>query len=280
MPFGLLVLLASGCDTAGTGASYPAADLVRFDLAARDPGVYDPREGEVVAEEPTEAGHDWALALTPGGVVVGVPELGEVRRYALDGTDEAGGTVVASGAPSERYGAAVASLGHTLWVSAPEAKNGPDKAGAGAVARVTASESRLRGVVAQGHLGETLAACGDVFGDGVPDVLATAPWEAELGGRVYLLADGEADGDAAPEAAQEGLANAGFGAALACTGDVVEDATPDVVIGAPFANDALTGRNEGRVTVWSGAAWTAGAPSLTLSVPSPGDTGEGAEFGV
>lgn len=280
MPFGLLVLLAPGCDTSGTGASYPAADLVRFDLGARDPGVYDPREGEVVVEEPTEAGHDWALAFGVEGVYVGVPALGEVRRYALDGTDEAGGTVVATGAASERYGAAVAVLGHTLWVGVPDAKNGPEKAGAGAVARVTTTETRLRGAVAQGHLGETVAACGDLFADGAPDVVATAPWEADLGGRAYLLADGEADGDAAPDGAEEGEANAGFGQAIACKGDLLGDAAPDLVIGAPFADDALVDRSEGRVTVWSGEAWTAGSPALTLSVPASGDTQEGAAFGA
>ena len=85
-PVWMFAALAA-CVANEAGASFPSADLVRFDGATLAPGAYDPRDGAVVVEGATADGHDWALAVGEGAVIAGVPAAGEVRRYVLDGND-------------------------------------------------------------------------------------------------------------------------------------------------------------------------------------------------
>lgn len=284
----------AACVANEAGASFPSADLVRFDGAALSPGAYDPRDGAVVVEGATADGHDWALALTEGAVIAGVPAAGEVRRYALDGNDAAGGEVLASGNLTERFGGAVAAEGTTVFAAAPEANAGPELAAAGALQRVDGS-ARFDGTLSQGRLGSTLAACADLDGDGVPELAASAPFEvdpAELvdsagdpvaltsvppRGRVYVIPADAAPDDTAARAPLNGVeADEGFGDALACAGDLTGDPNVDLVVGVPFARGAGDGLGEGVVRVYTAAGVAAGTPEVTVRAHAAGTSGAGA----
>ncbi len=284
----------AACVANEAGASFPSADLVRFDGATLAPGAYDPRDGAVVVEGATADGHDWALAVGEGAVIAGVPAAGEVRRYVLDGNDAAGGEVLASGNLTERFGGAVAAEGTTVFVAAPEANAGPELAAAGALLRVGGS-ARFDGTISQGRLGSALAGCADLDGDGVHEVAASAPFEVDPTelvdsagdpvalasvpprGRVYVIPVDAAAGDAAARAPINGVeANEGFGDALSCTHDLTGDSNADLVVGVPFARGAGDGLGEGVVRVYTAAGVAAGTPEVTVRAHAVGSSSAGA----
>jgi len=109
------------------------------------------------------------------------------------------------------------------------------------------------------QLGTGLEAAGDTDGDGVPDVIASAP-EIDTAyvysgrdGRVLLTLRGEAKGDH-------------FGQHVASAGDIDGDGGADLIIGAP--NSAARGKDSGRAYVYSGKD---GRRLLTLTGERAGD---------
>lgn len=265
----LALLLACTDDT--SGATYPAADLVRFDGATLLAGTYDPRDGDRVVEAATVDGYDWSLAVAEGALIAGVPAAGELRRYQLDGTDASGGEVLGSGGVTEAYGAAVAARGSVVAVGVPNASGGPGVAGAGAVEVVDGERQRFEGAISQGRYGATVALCGDVDGDGEADIAAGAPWEADLAGAVYLAGSGAR--------LVGGSANGRFGGALGCV-DLLGDEAEDLVVGAPFAVGATGTLGEGAVTLWDADALTESKPAGTLVAPESSSGGVAASFGA
>jgi hypothetical protein len=110
------------------------------------------------------------------------------------------------------------------------------------------------------HLGYALAPLGDVNGDGVPDVAASAPtinirgwgevfaFSGADGGQIWSVVEPPFPGSRHP------IPSLGF--FLADVGDLNGDAVGDVVVGAPFADidpDPLVQSLLGRVYVLSGA---------------------------
>ncbi len=172
------------------------------------------------------------------------------------------------------YGSSVAALGDLdgdgigeYLVGVPgDGGNGLPRAGrieirSGATGAVLAD---LAGDQAGMQLGYSVAAAGDLDGDGLPEILAGAPYASGLavaGGllRVYRGADlgllYEVEG-ASPMG--------GFGFAVdGLGGDVDGDAVPDLVVGAPF--EAVQGQGQvGNVYVLSGAD---GSPIHVLPGP-------------
>jgi len=110
-----------------------------------------------------------------------------------------------------------------------------------------------------GQLGLGIEAAGDTNKDGIPDVVAAAPFADKAyvysgrDGKVLLSLD-------APQKAE------GFGRHVADTGDVNGDGYADVIVGAPL-NDAAA-EDAGRAYVYSGKD---GSLLLTLTGESAGD---------
>ncbi len=268
----MLVLLIA-CTDDGSGAAYPAADLVLFSLDSREHGTYDPREGEVVVEGTAEEGHDWALAATGGALFVGVPAVGEVRRFAMDGSDPAGGEREASGTAIEDYGAALAVRESDLVVGVPGARDGTTRVGAVEVAGGEALW--IVGDVSEGRLGTVVAACGDLDADGEVDLAASAPWEADLEGAVQVW--GRLSGKKGRRIAGS-HAGERFGGSLACA-DVLGNDREALLVGAPFAKGVTGTLGEGAVTVWDFSDPDSTVPRATLFAPMEGDSGVLGSFG-
>jgi FG-GAP repeat len=113
--------------------------------------------------------------------------------------------------------------------------------------------------------GHSLAAPGDLTGDGAPDTLLGVPWANTFGtdaGKV-LLVSGE--GGAVVMTFEPPAWYGEFGAAMCSAGDLDEDGVLDVAIGAELAGDPAS-FGPGRVYVHSGAS---GDLLQTLTGPHP-----------
>lgn len=262
-------------------------------------------------------GNDWPVVGDLGGLYIGMPSLEQVRRFdpeafAAGTTSEidaagTGASALFSGALSEDgFGTAFSrreddAATMTLVVGAPLSSGGPDTTDAGAVYVYTGLDAHpagdflaanADGVVAAdaayAHFGSTVAACGDLDGDGLGDWMAAAEWGAgggDLSGDVYVALSGR--GDTVGVHAWSDLVHlagpseaAAYGRALWCTDSLDGDDAAELVIGAPGAFDAEGRLQPGRVDVWSGAALAAavagggapGRPDLSLYGAYTGDS--------
>ncbi len=135
--------------------------------------------------------------------------------------------------------------------------------------------------------GWSVASAGDVNGDGFGDVIVGAPQadvpDAETNeGRafVYLGAPGGLV-LAAPAAwtAESNQPNAQLGYSVASAGDVDDDGYADVILGAPFYDDAL-GANSGQAFLWHGSAADLGADGTPANAHWSGTVQAGSQFGI
>ncbi|MBM4365263.1 MAG: FG-GAP repeat protein [Deltaproteobacteria bacterium] len=275
-----LIVGLAGCTDEEAGTSFPAADLVLHLGAAFVSGERSPQDGQSLVEGATADEHDWSLAIREATLLVGVPAAGEVRRYTVAEGDFDGGVVAASGDPRERYGAAVDAGEGRVLVGAPDHDIGPDGPGAGLVDRLGGGAVQVTGTVTQGRFGSVVAACGDLDGDGVGEWAATAPWEGDIAGAVYLGAYSAPAVDTSSLRRIAGSA-AGhrFGAAVLCSAKLIGDSAT-MAVGAPFAPGDGNVDAEGEVTLWNLDDIDANKPSWTLHGRAAGEQDTPEYFGA
>jgi len=114
--------------------------------------------------------------------------------------------------------------------------------------------------------GFSVAAIGDVNGDGYGDLAVGAPSALREVGQVFVYLGGAVGLSAAPAATLTGPGEAGalFGSSVSGAGDLNVDGYADLVVGAPLA--AITGR----VFVYLGSpTGIAASPTTVLTPPDP-----------
>ncbi len=332
----ILTLLAcpTPCEGPGCDAVYSATTLA---LHAGGPGRasrldQDPMAGDLVVTGSEGQGQDWALVVAPGALLIGLPELAQVRSLSLDeafdgplGQQETG---LLQGPEGSRFGAALARVPDQdgdgvdeLWIGAPDLAPGEALPGAGAALLYlglgegfTGEPSqepalRLAGEAPFDHLGEQVAACDDMDGDELPELVAVAPWdalEAPLSGRVHLLLSTQDLTGEQPVGAVElswgsQVEGAALGRDLSCAHDLDGDGLAELLVGSPFddaraeaagAVHQLTlspGPVQDQGRIWTGdrsqdyLGWSLatgdmdgdGLPELAAGAPGAGD-GDGA----
>ncbi len=211
------------------------------------------------------SGSAFSVAATPDGIVVGQPEARTVRRFETPESsvlDEAADMLWASF--DDGYGTDLAvmptanGIGWSLVVAAPESDRGRG------VIRIyheadqaTVEVARtLKGTTQGDRLGQQMRLCPDRGGDGLPELLVSAPWMQPnaaltedlpaLAGVVFLI---DSENLAASPGAGEvspvlDVAIAWWGASvgdslgvgLDCSNDLDGDGQFDILLGAPQAN--------------------------------------------
>ncbi len=224
-------------------------------------------------------------------VCVGAPRTANGSVYIYFGSaspDSTPDLILHGAAEGDRFGEALASAGNAdglpgddLLVGAPRASTGGFWCGAaylfsGGPALDAVPDWICVGVDAGDQFGTSLAAAGDVNGDGAPDLIVGAPYR-NAGqlldvGAAYLF-HGGVGLDASPDHIFTGQrAEEHLGAAVGGCGDVTGSGFSHVVIGAPDYDNA--GSFCGRVLLCPGGNPISPAGYINLY-----GEGSGAEFG-
>jgi hypothetical protein len=160
---------------------------------------------------------------------------------------------LAVGAPYDDGGGSNVGAVHVLFMNGDGTVKGQSKIGP--------AQGGFGGLLAPGDMfGFSLAALGDVDGDGVPDLAAGAVLDDDGGfncGAVWILlmqTDGTVHGWRKITAAQGGFtdplgSSVQFGFSVACIGDVDADGRPELVVGTPRDDDG--GRARGALWMLS-----------------------------
>ena len=206
----------------------------------------------------TSAGGVWIIRLNSNGTAKGVQEIangiGGLPSGSLLASDFFGGAcrgigdIDADGIPDLAVGAfgnddGVAGAG-AVWILRLNS-NGTAKS---ATELASGRSGIPNTITTNSSWGQKLAALGDVDGDGIPDLAASAI-ASDVGGEntgsiwvVLLNSDGSAKSGTQIQNGSNGLPAGSlvaydyFGNGLAPLGDINSDGVPDIAVGAPFAD--------------------------------------------
>lgn len=289
LAFGLLPACPGFCTGAGCDENFPNTLISVQDAPSALSGEVDPIEEGINLKGSAAMGNDWSLQAIEEGLLIGMPEADLLHWAPLENYPQSGnlspglsGSIRAE-ETGDRFGAAVVLLDDLaqgsapeLVVGAPNKQGGGGRIGAGAVyifadlgAGIEDTFSaetalvRILGEDAGDHLGETVARCGDLDGDGLSDLLVAAPDHASLAsraGRAYVLQSSRF-----PELQAQILAasielqitssegGAQLGRAMNCAMDFSGDGVSDVLLSAPF-EDSPTEEGAGAVHLVPGGS--------------------------
>jgi hypothetical protein len=219
------------------------------------------------------------MADNQGNVIVGATAGGGDRHGYVQARSRNDFSIQwqVAGDVDARLGVAVLNLGDVDGDGVPDVVAGTDprdasgQPGAPGSARIySGADGTLIRVHSDGAAGSgfatSLAALGDVTGDGVPDLGVGAPLNDQHGpdsGTVFIYSGADATTWYTIHGPQAG---ARFGAALASAGDVDGDGTPDLGVGAP---------GDGRAYIFSVSRWSDAGSGLPGLDGIPSLTGEG-----
>lgn len=314
----LLALLGptgGGCGQACEGAGCEerfAGALISVIRASDLPGGGEttPLGAYAMIAGDTDQGPEADVALLAGAAWVGTATDGVVRGLDLSAGGELSladdASVELDGeATGDEFGASVTVIDDwngdgvaDLAVGAPRRDRDAESRDSGALYLYSglgasldgdgAQLLRVSGATPEGRLGSQVVACGDLDGDGIGDLAATAPWDSTGGdyaGLVWIGPSAQLLGVGSTAKAEEvGYLLTGAetgeraGSAIACEDDLIgpdgagPDGVADVVVGAPFASGD-SGEAAGAVYVLAGGAGL-GSGALpdraTLTLRGPG----------
>ncbi|MEW5989124.1 MAG: integrin alpha [Chloroflexota bacterium] len=197
------------------------------------------------------------------------PQLDEGRAYlyfgSAGGLSQSANWISESNQSNAAFGISVSSAGDVNGDGYDDAIVGADDYGnGGRVFVVHGSATGLSltpdwtavGDQAYAFFGSSVAAAGDVNGDGYDDVIIGAPWYnhgQDNEGRAYVF-HGSASGlsTSANWLAESNQPLAQFGSSVATAGDVNGDGYDDIIVGAYYYDNGQD--NEGRAFVYHGSA--------------------------
>lgn len=219
-----------------------------------------------------------ARAGAPALLALGLLSSGEARAQGFTLVPEI--PPLTASAPGERFGWAVAAIGDVSGDGKTDfAVGAPGAASSAGVVRVYsgADGSLLYSVAgdANARMGSSLAALGDVNGDGVPDFAAGAVGSnlSQQGPIGYVAIVSGVDGQEIRRFTGGTVAEL-FGSALANTGDLDADGKDDLLVGGPGGSSNFAGVARAYSTsngILLGTFNGSGFQSLGRAVASAGD---------
>jgi hypothetical protein len=292
-----LVLITQGCvqDCVGAGCleDFGAASaLLHLGSTQPSSGEHPPSEASLSVTGSAFLGAEWDIAIRSGVLIVGSSNDSTVRSYRPEIDDalsekQAKGELVGEHS-QDAFGHRVIAIptadGSTdLLVTAPNLSITPDTRHNGGIYRFegigegwegeldsTDAVLRMTGESPGGRLGDAIAICPDIDGDGQMEWMSAATRdgsEAKMAGQVVLaLSTDLVDqpdqlGIGAVETRWTGTDLAErAGHSLDCSHDLDGDGTPDLLIGSPFADDDDDTDAVGAVSLLSGATLPATGP--------------------
>ncbi len=164
---------------------------------------------------------------------------------------------VTGNAPGNELASAVSELGDVDGDGVPDVMVGAPLIGNGRVrvySGVNGAQLLNMTVTLNGaRFGHSVGAAGDVNGDGVEDVIAGAPNDADMGGTLTGTARVRSGAGGATIRVLEGSGNGDrFGWSVHGAGDVDGDGVEDAIVGAPLA-EVGGASNVGTASIYSGA---------------------------
>jgi len=285
----LALPLATGCEQVCVGVGCEEDfGSARISLVAGadvpESGIANPAEGTFVLTGTDALGPNWDVVVLNERILVGSSSDSSVRSYTPGGEN----TIASSSATGridgnrtdDQFGTQVKTIRNRdgkedLLVSAPLASASASTRHDGAVYRFSdlgqgfagqrsADDAILRmtGEWSGGRFGTSLAVCPDLDGDGLEEWMAAAPRDgktAPLAGQVVLVQSGDLSEDTNQivvsilDTRWTGVAVGEMaGHALSCKHDLTGDGIPDLVIGAPYADQDAEVDASGAIYILSG----------------------------